>query len=45
MELFNMIEGIRVDMTWFLILSALLLMIGVYGFLTRRNTLDILISI
>ena len=45
MELFNMIEGIRVDMTWFLILSALLLMIGVYGFLTRRNTLAILISI
>ena len=45
MELFNMIEEIRVDMTWFLILSALLLMIGVYGFLTRRNTLAILISI
>ena len=45
MELFNMIEGIRVDMRWFLILSALLLMIGVYGFLTRRNTLAILISI
>ena len=45
MELFNTIEGIGVDMTWFLILSALLLMIGVYGFLTRRNTLAILISI
>ena len=45
MELFNMIEGIRVYMTWFLTLSALLLMIGVYGFLTRRNTLAILISI
>ena len=45
MELFNMIEGIRVDITWFLIFSALLLMIGVYGFLTRRNTLAILISI
>ena len=29
----------------FLILSALMLFIGVYGFLTRRNTLAILISI
>ena len=29
----------------FLILSALLLFIGIYGFLTRRNTLAILISI
>lgn len=29
----------------FLILSALMLFIGIYGFLTRRNTLAILISI
>jgi NADH-quinone oxidoreductase subunit K len=30
---------------YFLILSVLMLFIGIYGFLTRRNTLAILISI
>ena len=34
-----------VNINCFLILSALMLFIGVYGFLTRRNTLAILISI
>lgn len=34
-----------VNLNCFLILSALMLAIGVYGFLTRRNTLAILISI
>ncbi len=34
-----------VTINCFLILSALMLFIGVYGFLTRRNTLAILISI
>ena len=34
-----------ININYFLILSALLLFIGVYGFLTRRNTLAILISI
>ena len=29
----------------FLIVSALMLAIGIYGFLTRRNTLAILISV
>lgn len=34
-----------ISIYYFLILSALLLCIGVYGFMTRRNTLAILISI
>ena len=34
-----------IQINCFLILSALLLFIGIYGFLTRRNTLAILISI
>lgn len=34
-----------ININYFLILSALMLFIGVYGFLTRRNTLAILISI
>ena len=34
-----------INLNCFLILSALMLAIGVYGFLTRRNTLAILISI
>ena len=45
MEIINMLLDIRVDITWFLVLSALMLFVGVYGFLTRRNTLAILISI
>ena len=44
-ELINIILGIHVDMTWFLVLSALMMFIGIYGFLTRRNTLAILISV
>ncbi len=38
-------ETEMVNINCFLILSALMLFIGVYGFLTRRNTLAILISI
>lgn len=34
-----------IQINCFLILSVLLLFIGIYGFLTRRNTLAILISI
>ncbi|MBP3775329.1 MAG: NADH-quinone oxidoreductase subunit NuoK [Bacteroidaceae bacterium] len=34
-----------ISIDYFLILSALMLFIGIYGFLTRRNTLAILISI
>ena len=44
-ELINIILGIHVDMTWFLVLSALMMFIGIYGFLTRRNTLASLISV
>lgn len=45
MELLDFISNPQVDITWFLVLSALLMFIGVYGFLTRRNTLALLISI
>lgn len=34
-----------ININYFLILSVLMLFIGIYGFLTRRNTLAILISI
>lgn len=34
-----------ININYFLILSALLMFIGVYGFLVRRNTLAILISV
>ena len=34
-----------ITINFFLVLSALLLCIGIYGFFTRRNTLAILISI
>ena len=34
-----------ISIDYFLILSALMLFIGIYGFLTRRNTFAILISI
>ena len=44
-DIINIVSAIHVDMTWFLILSALMMFIGIYGFLTRRNTLAILISI
>ena len=45
MEIINILSDIHVDITWFLILSVLILFIGIYGFLTRRNTLAVLISI
>lgn len=44
-DILNIISGIHVDITWFLVLSTLMMFIGIYGFLTRRNTLAILISI
>ncbi len=44
-ELINILTDIHVDMTWFLVLSALMMFIVIYGFLTRRNTLAILISV
>lgn len=34
-----------IDIHYFVLLSVLLLFIGVYGFLTRRNTLALLISV
>ena len=34
-----------INIYYFLVLSVLMLFIGIYGFLTRRNTLAILISI
>lgn len=34
-----------VHLEYFLILSAIMLFIGIYGFLTRRSTLSVLISV
>ena len=34
-----------VHLEYFLILSAIMLFIGIYGFLTRRSTLAVLISV
>lgn len=34
-----------IDINCFMILSVLMLFIGIYGFLTRRNTLAVLISV
>lgn len=44
-DILDFVSGIQVEITWFLILSVLMMFIGVYGFLTRRNTLALLVSL